>query len=92
MTENEKSKVQEEFQKALEEMKKKENVNAFIFLTMDKANGETAKGQCIVSGSLFNLAKLYNSVDKNVKTTAAIVGLADTICGIPSSEEIKKDE
>lgn len=92
MTEEKKSKVKEEFKKALKEMEKKENVSAFIFLTMDETDGETAKGQCIVSGSLLHLAKLYNSVDKNVKTTAAIVGLTDMICGIPSSEESKKYE
>ena len=92
MTEEKKSKVKEEFKKALKEMENKENVSAFIFLTMDETDGETAKGQFIVSGSLLHLAKLYNSVDKNVKTTAAIVGLTDMICGIPSSEESKKDE
>ena len=72
MTEEKKSKVKEEFKKALKEMENKENVSAFIFLTMDETDGETAKEQCIVSGSLLHLAKLYNSVDKNVKTTAAI--------------------
>lgn len=89
MTEEKKSKVKEEFKKALKEMENKENVSAFIFLTMDETDGET---EFIVSGSLLHLAKLYNSVDKNVKTTAAIVGLTDMICGIPSSEESKKDE
>lgn len=90
MSKNNKEKVKEEFYKALEKMGKMKDIDAFIFLTMKKnKDGETATGDCLVSGNMFHLAKLYNSVDPNVKAAAAIMGITDILLDI---DERLKDE
>ena len=88
MIKDNREKVKKEFAKALERMGKMKDIDAFIFLTLKKnKDGETATGECRVSGKMTHLARLYNSVDKNVKAAAALMGMADILTDISEGLE-----
>lgn len=87
--EKENNEVKESFDKAIDQAKNlKGGIDAFILIVKGREENDKgdSNGFCAAVGTNLELAKMYNAMPKEIKKTALMVSLTESI-----SEIIEKD-